>query len=80
MPVGISSPSAKTVDLSDFPSPSGVFQNQNLVRRRLADFDHRIRFAAGHPQASLRIKVDLNRLVQLWVFGPQRDFQVLVPS
>ena len=62
--------------LIGFSVSVGVFQDQNFVWCTLADFDHRIRFAAGHPQTTLRVKVNLDRLVELWIFCPQRDFQI----
>ena len=78
-PVGMSSPSAKTVVLSALPVALGVFEDDDLVVGLLAGLDLRVNLARRHPEPALRVEVHLDRLGQQRVgreqvhLEPRRD-------
>ena len=53
----------------------GIFEDQDLVRCLLSGGNLRIDLRRCHPQSAARVKVDLDRLVQLGICGEQIDFK-----
>ena len=74
-PVGMSSPSAKTVRLVGLAVAVRVFEDDDLVVRLLPGLDLRIDLAAGHPQPALRVPVHLDRLGEQRIGGEEVDLE-----